>query len=138
MSKGLEMRLKEIERNNWWGAAVLTGTAGLWSTPHFTLSVLAGGLVMALNFYLWRVLVGSMLRSQWDRKVPLGGVILKIMAKFFVLMGVTAILFLCLGIHPMGFILGSTNLLVSTVLSGIKGSKPGQVSSCLDVRSRQG
>ena len=127
-----EMRIKEIERNNWWVVVALAGASGLWSTFPFTLSVLAGGLVMALNFYLWRTVVGSLLQTQWDRDVRLGGVMFKITAKFFALLGVTALLFLHVGIHPLGFLLGSTNLLISTLLAGVSVSQLRRASSRLD------
>ncbi len=131
-----EMQLKEIERSNWWVARALTGATGLWSTPSFTLSVLAGGLVMALNFCLWRLLIQGLLHSQWNLKAQLGGVIFKVMAKFFTLLGVTALLFLYVGIHPLGFFLGSTNLLVSAVLVGVNRSQFNQAFSRFEVRSR--
>lgn len=94
----------------------MVGAFGLWAAPAEVLSVAIGGLVMLLNLYLWRVLVGQALRS----RPQLGRLVLKMVAKSMLLLGITAVLVLGFRVHLLAFLVGSTNLLLSIVLAGIK------------------
>lgn len=110
------LKLGEIERDTLWITLAMVGGFGLWTSPAETLSVAAGGLVMLLNLHLWRLVVGQALRS----RPHLGGLICKMVVKSAALLGITAALVVGFRVHLLAFLVGSTNLLLSIVLTGIK------------------
>lgn len=113
---GEGLKLKGIERDMLWITVAMVGSFGLWAPPIEVLSVAIGGLVMLLNLYLWRVVVGQALRSS----PQIGRLIFKMALKSMALLGVTAALLLGLRVHLLAFLVGSTNLLLSVVLAAIK------------------
>lgn len=113
---GEGLKLKGIERDTLWITLAMVGGFGLWVSPAETLSVATGGLVMLLNLYLWRVVVGQALRS----RPQLGMLVLKMVAKSMLLLGITAVLVIGFRVHLLAFLVGSTNLLLSVLLAALR------------------
>ncbi|MBI2875764.1 MAG: hypothetical protein HYY20_02660 [Candidatus Tectomicrobia bacterium] len=116
MEAGEGLKLREIERDSRWITLALVGGCGLWASPVEVLGVATGGVVMWLNLHLWRMLVGQALRARPHLSV----LVFKMAAKSVVLLGVTALLVVGLRIHLLAFLVGSTNLLLAIVWTGIK------------------
>src|SRR3954463_16475446 len=75
------------------------------------LPVLAGGLLMAANFYALRVLVARTLKPGGMRALYAVG----LMIKFFGVMGLMAALLLGLKLDPIGFMIGLCSLIVGVM-----------------------
>lgn len=117
------LRLQDIERLHLGllAAAVCGAYASGWLGPG---SVLAGGAVMAANFWLMRQLGARLLTP--ERRQP--AIVLGLMlAKFSVFLGLLALLFWRVPLDPLGFGTGATILLIACVVAAVRARPAGGV-----------
>jgi hypothetical protein len=117
----MNSRLRDIERLH---AGLLAATVcAAWLTGWFApASVLLGGAVMGLNFWLMRQL-GVRLLTPARADQP-GLVMVLMLAKFVLLLGIIAALFWRVQLDLLGFAVGATVLLVACVLSTLRAPQP--------------
>ncbi len=117
----MNSRLREIERLHVGMLAVVVVAAWLsgWSAAP---SLLLGGAVMGLNFWLMRQLGARLLTPVRAQRPAL--VMLLMLAKFAVLIGLLALLFWRAPIEPLGFAVGATLLLVACVVATLRAPQP--------------
>ncbi len=114
----MEMRAEDIER---WhlallGAAVAMALLTRWVSPA---SVLLGGAVMGVNFWLMRQVSQRVLaRARRGHPAIVVGLIL---AKFTLFLGLLGLLFWRVPIDGAGFGIGATMLLVACVAAALRG-----------------
>ena len=87
-------------------AAVVAGVMAL-TIRSYAIPVLAGGVLMAANFYSLRMLIMKTLQPGGLRALYAVG----LMIKFFAVMGIMAALLLGLKLDPVGFAIGLSSLL---------------------------
>ncbi len=93
------------------GLAALIAFATRWLDAG---SVIAGGVVMGVNFWLLRLIAGALLSGGEHRRVALG--IAAMILKFGLFIGLLAVLFWRLPIEGMSFVCGVTMLLLACLL----------------------
>jgi hypothetical protein len=94
-------------------AAGLLAALMLATIPAYALPVLAGGLLMAANFYFLRMLVSRTLQPGGMRALYAIG----LMLKFFAVMGIMAALLLGAKLDPVGFAIGLGSLFAGIMLA---------------------
>jgi hypothetical protein len=93
----------------------LAGLVTLFAWPEATPGLVAGGLIMAANFWLMHQALNRLLDASASRRTKLiYGLFLVL--KFFLVMGALAVLVVVLRLHPMGIALGLLSLFAAIVL----------------------
>jgi hypothetical protein len=113
----MAIRLEDIERLH---LVLLAATACVaylsgWFAPP---SVLLGGAVMGLNFWLLKQMVRRLVGGHSGRRQWV--VVLLMVGKFSLFMGLLGLLFWRIPLDPMGFAVGATVLLVSCVVVAVR------------------
>jgi hypothetical protein len=114
----MTLRVENIERAHlaWLAAAVCVAAAGAWGSPR---SLLAGGTVMAVNFWLLRHIVVRLVGARSPRRT--GVVMGLLLAKFAVFMGLLAGVMWRVPIDAASFAAGTTLLFVACVGECVRG-----------------
>ena len=97
------------------GAVVALSAASLAWWPQGAVGVLTGGLLMAANFWMLRVLAFRLAQNGPDGKKIVYGLMLA--SKMVVVLGIMALLVLVFEIHPVAIAVGMASLFVAICLS---------------------
>lgn len=113
----MSIRLEDIERLHLGllGGAVLLAAATAWLSPW---SLLLGGAVMGLNFWLMRQIARRVLGAVRTRRP--GVVVALLTVKFGLFLGLLALLFWRVALDPAAFGVGATLLLVACVAIALR------------------
>lgn len=115
-------RLQDIERLHL-GLLAAAVCAALVVGRLAAVSLLLGGAVMGVNFWLMRQVAGRLLAPQRHRPAVVLGLVL---AKFSLFLGLLALLFWRVRLDPLAFGVGATLLLVACVIVALRA--PGAVA----------
>src|SRR5262245_22115716 len=112
----METRLQDIERLHLGLLAVAVCAAGFVGS-RAALSLLLGGGVMGVNFWLLRQLAGRLFTAEQRRPEVVLGLML---IKFTVFIGLLGLLFWRVPLDPLAFGIGATLLLVACVVTALR------------------
>jgi hypothetical protein len=113
----MNLRLEDVERLHLGLLALAVGLAALtdWLSPW---SVLLGGSVMAVNFWLMRQLFARLVAGGAQRR---GWVVIALaVAKFALFLGLLGLLFWRVPLDAIGFAVGATQLLIACVVEALR------------------
>jgi uncharacterized membrane-anchored protein len=120
----MSVRLEDIERLHLGllGGSVLLAAATAWLSPW---SLLLGGAVMGLNFWLMRQMARRWMGAEQTRRP--GVVVALLIGKFSLFLGLLALLFWRVALDPAAFGVGATLLLVACVAVALRNRPVGAV-----------
>ncbi len=109
-----ERILKFVTRTNWVLLVVL-GISGFLHSPKFAAGIIAGGLIVTINFHLlYRTLKGALTPPYL---APYHSVLAKYYVRFFI-SGVIIFFLICSGyVHPIGLFIGLSIVVFSIVMA---------------------
>lgn len=118
----MPIRLETIERLHFGllAAAVCAAYLSGWFGAG---SVLFGGAVMALNFWLLKQMARRLVTPGRERRAWIVPVLM--IGKFSVFLGLLSLLFWRVPLDPMGFAVGATVLLVACVVAALRAQAGG-------------
>lgn len=108
-----KQKIRRIERDAVLAAVALTVGGLLAVSGRFGLSAALGGAVMSLNLHVLRRIVEGVVLGGEAR---LGRLFLRVGGKFLLLLALAAAAFLVLKADVIGFVAGSTNLLLAVAV----------------------
>jgi len=110
------LRLQDIERLHLGllAAAVCAAALSGWLSPP---SVLLGGAVMGINFWLMRQMGARIFTAEGRRPPVVMGLML---AKFTLFIGLLGLLFWRVSLDPLAFAVGATLLLIACVIVALR------------------
>jgi hypothetical protein len=114
----MNLRLEDVERLHLGLLALAVGLAALtggWLSPW---SVLLGGGVMAVNFWLMRQLFARLVAGGAQR--PGWVVVALAVAKFALFLGLLGLLFWRVPLDAISFAVGATQLLIACVVAALR------------------
>ncbi len=109
--------LGRIEKTNLWVLGILLVLSSFYQSLGITLSILVGGIVMTINFYILKGIIKSILFSQ---KPALKRFTYKITLKSLFLYGLVGVTIFYFGIRIIPFSLGISTLVFAIFFVGIK------------------
>lgn len=119
MIKGMDIQqriLRSVSRTNWILLVAACAVGGATATFDFTMGILAGGLIVTLNFHLmYRMLKKTLSPS---RKFPLRA----ILTRYYLRLGLSVIIIFILiaknCVNPGGLLIGLSIVVASIMIAG--------------------
>jgi ATP synthase I chain len=113
----MRTQLQNIERLHL-GLLAAAVCAACFSSPFAALSLLLGGAVMGINFWLLRQVAARLVSAERRRPEVVVGLML---VKFTLFIGLLGVLFWRMPLDPLAFGIGASLLLVACVASTLSG-----------------
>lgn len=117
-------QLQNIERLHL-GLLAAVVCAAYFSSPFAALSLLLGGAVMGINFWLLRQLAARLVSAEPRRSEVVVGLML---AKFSLFIGLLGLLFWRMPLDPLAFGIGASLLLLACLASTLRRPSAGELA----------